>query len=322
MVDRAGRVVVTGATGNVGRALLPRLRADGWQIVGVARHVPPGETVVPGDADVDRAVEWHARDVGADRLDDVMAGARAVVHLAWAIQPSHDPRALARTNVAGTEAVVRAALAAGVEHLVHASSVGAYSPAATGAVVDETWPTDGTPELDYSWQKAYAERVLDAVAAEQTSMRIARVRPALIFQRRSAPRVHDLFVGPHVPHRLGALLPKAIELAPVPVQVVHADDVADGIARILERGAVGPFNLATGPRLGHTRAGGRGLMRALALGAAATWRARGLAAPPGWVRLAADVPTMSTTRATSELGWAPTWSAEEVLAELREGLAA
>ena len=325
MAELAGtgrRVVVTGATGNIGRAVMARLRADGWDRVGIARRVPPGPTAVDAPPEEDAGTEWAALDVGVDALDRAMAGADAVVHLAWAIQPSHDRQVLFRTNVVGSEAVVRAAVRAGVRHVVHASSVGAYSPAPRGVVVDESWPTDGTPELDYSWQKAYVERVLDTVETAHPEVTVTRVRPALVFQRRSAPRVHDLFVGRHVPHQLGTLLATGIAAAPVGTQVVHAEDVADAIARILERRAAGAFNLAAEPRLGHERRGGHAVMRGLALGAALTWRARLLAAEPGWVRLAADAPTMSTARAHDVLGWQPTWTSHEVLGELRSGLAA
>ncbi len=70
-----------------------------------------------------------------------------------------------RTNVIGTERVLDAAVRAGVRRVVHASSIGAYSPAPDGMVVDENWPTNGIPQLGYSWQKAYVERLLDAFEA-------------------------------------------------------------------------------------------------------------------------------------------------------------
>src|SRR3954449_12054007 len=77
------RVVVIGATGNVGTALL-RTLADEPQVrevVGVARRRP--DWSVP-------KTTWATADVTRDDLGGLLQGADAVVHLAWLIQPSRD----------------------------------------------------------------------------------------------------------------------------------------------------------------------------------------------------------------------------------------
>ena len=78
------RIVITGASGNVGTALLRRLRGAGHDLVGVCRRPPRPEP--PYDA-----ATWHRLDLAdeaADRaLADVVDGAAAVVHLAWGFQP-------------------------------------------------------------------------------------------------------------------------------------------------------------------------------------------------------------------------------------------
>ncbi len=66
-------------------------------------------------------------DIAADDLRPVFARADVVIHLAWLIQPSRDGAALERANVHRSRRVFEAAAAAGVERLVHASSVGVYS---------------------------------------------------------------------------------------------------------------------------------------------------------------------------------------------------
>ena len=90
-----------------------------------------------------------------------MRGADAVVHLAWGFQPSHREDYLQELGVGGTRRVVEAATAAGVEHLVHMSSVGAYSPKRDDEPVDESWPTGGVRTSMYSRHKSAAERLLD-----------------------------------------------------------------------------------------------------------------------------------------------------------------
>src|SRR5690349_677391 len=130
------RVVIVGATGNAGTALLRRLSAEpDVSLVGVARRLPTRTGVYA-------KATWHSVDIGAagaeDQLGEVFAQADAVVHLAWQIQPSHDQRALYRTNVLGSRAVAKAVLRAGVPALVFASSVGAYSPGPKDAYVRES----------------------------------------------------------------------------------------------------------------------------------------------------------------------------------------
>ena len=100
------RVVVTGATGNVGTSLLPLLGQDPAveEIVGLARRRP--ELSLP-------RTRWVTADVARDELVPHFRGADCVVHLAWLIQPSRQPDKLWRTNVGGSDRVFRAVAAAG-----------------------------------------------------------------------------------------------------------------------------------------------------------------------------------------------------------------
>src|ERR1700709_2222415 len=108
---------VTGATGNVGSAVLERLHAapEVNTIIGIARR-HPDDAVAPY-----RGVAWHTIDVGERdsvvRLQQAFAGADAVIHLAWALQPNHDEAIMRQTNVFGTAHVLAAAAAAGGSHL-------------------------------------------------------------------------------------------------------------------------------------------------------------------------------------------------------------
>ena len=122
------RVVIVGASGNVGSALLRRFASDPvvTSVVGVASRVPRADgssTVVPPFD----AAEWvrcdlrDPHDVVASRLASAFVGADTVIHLAWAIDPAHDRDELARVNVEGTRRVATAAARAGVGHLVVAS---------------------------------------------------------------------------------------------------------------------------------------------------------------------------------------------------------
>jgi nucleoside-diphosphate-sugar epimerase len=261
-----------------------------------------------------------------------MSGADAVVHLAWQIQPSHDPERLWRTNVLGSRAVFDAAASSGVPHLVYASSVGAYGPGPKDHAVDETWPTTGVPGSLYSQHKAQTERYLDQVEVNVPHLTVTRLRPGLIFARESASEITRYFLGRLVPTspirrvRL-PVLPMSRTLR---FQVVHADDVALGYDQALRTRAPGAFNLAAEPVLGPPDVAaalgfGRSVHVPVALlraAAALTWRARLQPTSPGWVDLAAGAPIMDTSRARDVLGWSPTKPAQEVLVELLEGMSA
>src|SRR5436309_4924809 len=211
------RVVVTGATGNVGTSVLEALTAESGveEIIGVARRRPersyPRTTFVTADI------------VDAD-LVSLFRGADAVVHLAWLIQPGRDESVTHRVNVTGSERVFKAAVEAGVSALIYASSVGTYSPGPKDTAVDETWPTDGISSSFYSRHKVAVERPLDRLEREQPGLRVVRMRPGLIFKAQAATEIRRLFAGPLLPRSLvrPALIP-VVPDAPRPrFQVVHS----------------------------------------------------------------------------------------------------
>ncbi len=316
------RVVVTGATGNVGTAVLRALDVDSDvdEIVALARRAPAHP--------LGRS-EFAAADVAADPLEPIFAGADAVVHLAWLIQPGRDESVTARVNLEGSRRVFQAAVSAGVPSLAYASSVGAYSPGPKDRLVDETWPTDGIASSFYSRHKAAVERELDRLAAEHPGVRIVRLRPGLIFQRSAATEIRRLFAGPLLPNVLlrSSLAPVSPAVAGLRFQAVHADDVADAYRRAVLSDVSGPFNIAAEPVIGaaelaqllHARP--VRVSPALLRGAAAaTFALRLQPAEPGWIDMALGVPLMSTERARAELGWSARRSSVQALGELVAGM--
>ncbi|WP_378148118.1 NAD-dependent epimerase/dehydratase family protein [Cnuibacter sp. UC19_7] len=104
------RIVIVGASGNLGTAIQRRLLDGGHDVVGVSRRQPTADEPYS-------STQWREVDVTrADArrlLADAFQGADAVIHLAWALQPNHDERAMWRTNVHGLEAVLGAVADAG-----------------------------------------------------------------------------------------------------------------------------------------------------------------------------------------------------------------
>jgi UDP-glucose 4-epimerase len=322
------RVVVTGATGNVGtsvlRALgeLPEVEA----IVGVATRLPERQQAETHR--VDKAT-FVAADVSRADLAPVMQGADAVIHLAWRFQPTHDPPELLRTNVEGSRRVFDAAVRAGVPALLHASSLGVYAPGPKGKPVDETWPATGVPTSRYSRHKVEVERLLDDLEQRERGLRVVRFRPVPIFKREAAAHIHRLLLGPLVPRfafdrRVTRLLPVPEDLA---IQCVHTSDVADAFARAVVRDVRGAFNLTAGPPLdagalgaalgaGRWRVSGDSLRRLVDM----SWKLRLQPTDVGWIDLAYLVPFIDAERARRELDWTPRVGANEALAELLGGL--
>src|SRR5207248_9473075 len=137
-------------------------------VLGMARRVPPRRWP---------KTEWEQADVVRDDLASRFQGADAVVHLAWAIQPSRDEATLHAVNVEGSRRVFDAVARAGVPALVYASSVGAYAPGPKDRAVDESWPTTGIATSFYSRHKAAVERILDSFEAAHPGVRVVRLRP-------------------------------------------------------------------------------------------------------------------------------------------------
>ncbi|HWM55756.1 MAG TPA: DUF892 family protein [Solirubrobacterales bacterium] len=316
------KIVVTGATGNVGTSTVQALSQSSEvdEVVGIARRRPawnPPKT------------RWVETDILEPGLADAFRGADAVIHLAWAIQPSRDEETLERINVEGSRRVFEAAATAGVAKLVYASSVGAYSEGPKDREVPESWPTTGTPSSFYSRHKVAVERLLDRFEREHPETSVVRLRPALIFKGDAAEEIRRLFIGPFLPSFLvrSSLVPALPRLRGLRFQAVHSADVGDAYLRAALGEAKGAFNIAAEPALDPERladvldARTFPLPTAVVRGLASlSWRLRLQPTPPGWLDMALNVPLMSSERARKELGWEPRFSATEAIEELMEGL--
>jgi nucleoside-diphosphate-sugar epimerase len=316
------RVVVVGASGNVGTSVLECLADEPAvdSVVGIARRLP-GERFAKA--------EWRQADISRDELTPHFEGADAVVHLAWLIQPGRDLATVRATNVDGSARVFRAAAAARVPALVYASSVGAYSPGPKDRAVDESWATAGISTSFYSRHKAVVERLLDRFEADNPSTRVVRLRPGLIFKRQAAQQIRRLFAGPFLPSPLvrKELIPVVPDIERLRFQAVHSLDVGDAYRLAVVGDARGAFNVAADPVLDPDRLaealGARKVRVPPALlrgAAAATFRLRLQPSEPGWLDMALGVPLMDTAKARRELGWTPARTSVEALEELLAGI--
>lgn len=320
------RVVVTGATGNIGTRAVRAFAADPavTAVTGLARRRPASRP----DTALEK-VEWAEADVTDSDLVPLMRGADAVVHLAWLFQPTHRPAVTWDANVVGSSRVFGAAAEARVPALVYSSSVGAYSPGPKDRAVDESWPTHGWAGAAYSREKSYVERLLDVFEAANPSCRVVRIRPGFVFERQTAAEQRRLFAGPLLPGRLvrPGRVPAVPDLPGLRVQALHSADAGEAFRLAVTGGARGAFNVAAGPVLDAAaladmlgtrtvRVPVRGVRAALA----AAWALRLVPASPGLLDLALQVPIMDVARARDELGWTPRHTAREAVEEFLDGL--
>jgi dihydroflavonol-4-reductase len=228
----ADRVLVTGATGFVGSAVARALLARGQAVTVLARASSPRANLdgldvqlAVGDMTDQASVQAAAR--GARYLFHVAADYRL-----WA----RDPEDIVRANRAGTQAVMRAALAAGVERVVYTSSVATLgipqgqdplSPA------DESAPlTEQTAIGAYKRSKVIAERLVEAMVRDEGL-------PAVIVNPSTPIGPRDIKPTPTGRIIVEAATGKVPAFVDTGLNLAHVDDVANGHLLALDKGRIG-----------------------------------------------------------------------------------
>lgn len=241
-------VAVTGPTGDIGRTAIRVLedRPEVGRIIGMARR--PFDPAEHGW----KRTEYRQGDI-LDRssVDDLVAGADVVVHLAFIIFGDHEEAH--RVNLQGSSNVFEATAAAGAKRLVYTSSVAAYGFEGDRGWLTEDMPAAGSEGFYYSAHKAELERVLaESLAGSDTDAYV--FRPCVVAGADAPTLVTMLTTGNRLTAAL-APLRKGLERLPVvrpvlpdtgiPLQLVHTDDVAAAIAAaVAGEGEPGVYNLA------------------------------------------------------------------------------
>src|SRR5215207_7243452 len=317
------KVVVVGATGNVGTSVIEALAADPavTEIVGVARRTPTSWQP--------QKTRFEAADVRSPEVAQHLQGADAVVVLAWAFQPTHQPLTTWDVNVLGSMNAIDAAAAAGIGTIVYASSLAAYSPG-PGQHVDENWPTHSMPTAAYGREKAYLERYLDAFELRHPEIRVVRLRTCFVFKRTSASAQRRIFAGPLLPRAL--VRPGRLPVLPLPAglrfQAMHGDDVGEAYRLAVRSDAHGAYNVAADPIIDAAALGRLLESRPVRIpksvatvAMASAWRLRLIPSDESLLKLFLSLPTLDTSRIRRELGWQPRRSGVDALEEVLDGMA-
>jgi UDP-glucose 4-epimerase len=318
-------VAVTGPTGEIGRAVVNALERsrEVRQVLGMARrrfdpakHGWKKVTYRQGDV----------LDKGA--VAELVKDADVVVHLAFIIMGG--PRESSAVNVDGSRNVFEAAVSAGAQRLVYASSVAAYGfHRDNPRPLTEEVPAEGTASHYYSAQKARVEELLrETLAGSSTAVYV--FRPCIVAGP-DAPLLIDSLPFTQISERLPAAVMRLLDGVPilkpvlpdpgVPFQLVHHDDVASAmLAGVRGRGTPGVYNLAGPGQLTiaelATELGWYSIpVPELAVDAVAELIARlgFLPAQAQWIAALREPMIMATTKARRELRWRPKHDALETL---------
>jgi nucleoside-diphosphate-sugar epimerase/phosphohistidine swiveling domain-containing protein len=292
------RVMVTGASGDFGSAIIPEILGRGHDVVGLSRR--PHSVPLPRYRHVSADIR------NPEAVAAAMVGVDAVVHLAWTTHPMHDIEATHAIDVGGTQAVVTAMERAEVSRLIMTSSVMVYGAHADNrALLRETDPLRPSAKHIYSKHKAEAEALVAA-----SSVNAVMVRASNIMGRTTTGVTQEGFATPVI---LGMKGGRNL------FQFVHPDDVARFYADALVHPEwSGPINLAAPDTIGQRETAkilGKRYVEVSPKHAEALlsflWERGWFSLDPGAVEAFLNFPLVDTTRLTEEFGFRCAWSSRD-----------
>jgi dihydroflavonol-4-reductase len=222
-------ILVTGATGFVGSAVVRRLLAAGEAVRALVR---PGSNRRNLNGLKVEAVTGDLRDPAS--LERALTGCRGLYHLAadyrlWAPHPDE----LYETNVTGTKNIMFAAASAGVERIVYTSSVAALGLNTGGNPADEETPVSLADMIGhYKRSKFLAEEEIRRLVRDLDLPAIT-VNPSLPVGPRD---IKPTPTGRMIIKAAAGHMPAYVDTG---LNVVHVDDVAEGHLLAFSKGKVG-----------------------------------------------------------------------------------
>ena len=198
-------VVVTGGTGILGKEVVRALVAGGDTVKVIARRTPPDWERIPG-------VLYCVADLSEPLAPEVMAEAKTVIHCAAETAGRWEQHQ--RNTVDATDNLLAAARVAGVQRLIHVSSISVLAVPGRGEKLSETTPYEPSPRTGgpNAWGKIESEKRMDS-GSRESGIELRIVRPSAIIDYRNfdppgllGRRIGNIFVAPGMPsHQLGVV---------------------------------------------------------------------------------------------------------------------
>ena len=300
------RLFLAGATGVIGRRLLPRLIAAGHEVTAMTRREERAADLRAVGA---APVVCDVFDAGALRAAVAAAQPEVVVHELTDLPPALDPRKMEkqvagndRIRTEGTRNLVAASVAAGARRMVAQSIAFAYAPTGDGLKREED---DLWDEAPWPWSRS-----VEALHELEEAVTQTEGISGLVLR-------YGFFYGPGSSYGSGGFWDREVRRRRSPVvgkgsgtfSFIHVDDAADATVAAVERGAPGIYNIVDDDPApmrdwlpAYAEAIGakppRRVPRFLARLLAGEWA----------VGMATDLRGASNARAKEELGWAPRYA--------------
>ncbi len=233
------RILVTGASGQLGRRLTPRLMESGYKVRAHFRserrakeHCPDGAEVVIGNL-----TESTWQENAVKNCDIVIHGAAKV-----SVRPQNFDE-MREINVEGTRKIIEACIKSGVKKMVHISSVAAVGATDNNLCLDETAPfnLDGYG-IPYFETKHEAERLV--LSANNDEFEVVAVNPSIMIASPKDDKKNKLN---KIPKRLPAYFDFGLNL-------VQTEDVIEGILLAIKKGMPGERYILAGENIDSKRA--------------------------------------------------------------------
>jgi UDP-glucose 4-epimerase len=229
-------VLITGAGGYIGRQLVAALAADRRELTTIVAsdlHLPPARERLPG-------IDYLAADICSPELAQafVKHETDVVVHLAAVVTPGRKSnRELAyKVDVLGTENVLEACIAAGVQKIVYTSSGAAYGYHADNpAWLEEHHPLRGNDAFAYACHKRLVEEMLARYRERHPALVQLIFRTGTILGATTRNQITNLFEGKRI---------MGLKGADSPFVLIWDQDVVGAILKGIFEGGSGIYNLA------------------------------------------------------------------------------
>lgn len=304
-------LAITGISGYFGKVLLPILEQDQEieRIIGIDLH-PPKQT------SPSKKFEFHPMDIRDPKIEQVIEGADALLHMAFVLMRRPGDRELDDINIRGTQELIRIAARKGIPKLIITNSVVGYGLHADNPIpLTEESPLRPNEKLYYSRAKGLNEAFLDQLSLEHPQILITRLRPCTVVGPNADPAQMASMVNPT------AVVVKGYD---PPIQLLHEEDLAQALYLAICKDLPGIYNVTSDEartlrQLVMSRNGKAVPLPAPIVSALLTilWRTGISVFAPEWIDLS-RYSIVASNEKLKEAGWSPKYGTPEAFIAVLE----